>query len=324
MNKKLHYKNYLTLHSALCTLHSNSGQVILILLLVMTVALAIGLSVVQRSITDISTSTRLEDSTRAFSAAEAGIEKALTGSTGNFSVDFSKVNRSTANVTDSGLVPDDKQALEYPPIVKEEVAHVWLADPNTDLNNSATKYYDQSSIDIYWGNPLPLAVGNKPAIEITVIYQKSDGTYESKLYFLDSDSDSTRAGSSGNGFQDVSGSCGLNITPINTIFSSAGVEDRKFYCKSTLDFSELPHNSTLMILRARILYTSSAQSFAVKPLGSCSSDNPLPCSLPRQAQIIQSTGSAGDTQRTVQLFKIIKVVPFYFDYAIFSAGSINK
>ena len=61
------------------------GQIILILLLVMTVALGVGLTIVQRSLTDISTSTKVEQSSRAFSAAEAGIEKALQG-------DISSVN----------------------------------------------------------------------------------------------------------------------------------------------------------------------------------------------------------------------------------------
>lgn len=54
-----------------------SGQTLVILLLVMVVTLAIGLSVATRSITDLRISTQTEQSSRAFSAAEAGIEEAL-------------------------------------------------------------------------------------------------------------------------------------------------------------------------------------------------------------------------------------------------------
>lgn len=56
---------------------NQEGQTLIILLLVMVVALAIGLSVATRSITDLRISTQTEQSSRAFSAAEAGIEEAL-------------------------------------------------------------------------------------------------------------------------------------------------------------------------------------------------------------------------------------------------------
>ena len=55
----------------------NSGQIILIVLLIMVVLLTIGLALVVRSVTDIRISTETKESTRAFSAAEAGIEDAL-------------------------------------------------------------------------------------------------------------------------------------------------------------------------------------------------------------------------------------------------------
>ena len=56
---------------------SQSGQIILIVLLIMVVLLTIGLALVVRSVTDIRISTETKESTRAFSAAEAGIEEAL-------------------------------------------------------------------------------------------------------------------------------------------------------------------------------------------------------------------------------------------------------
>ena len=56
---------------------NKKGQILLALILVMTVALAIGLSVIQKSLVDVSTSTKVEQSSMAFSAAEAGIERSL-------------------------------------------------------------------------------------------------------------------------------------------------------------------------------------------------------------------------------------------------------
>ncbi len=53
----------------------HSGQVLLITMLVMAVATTIGLALASRSTQDVNISTQVEESSRAFSAAEAGIEE---------------------------------------------------------------------------------------------------------------------------------------------------------------------------------------------------------------------------------------------------------
>ena len=53
------------------------GQVLLIVVLVMIVALTVGLSLISRSITNLRTSTEEAESQKALAAAEAGIEQAL-------------------------------------------------------------------------------------------------------------------------------------------------------------------------------------------------------------------------------------------------------
>ncbi len=57
--------------------HVRSGQTVLIIVLVMTIALTVGLSLINRTTTDIRVTSQFEDSARAFSAAEAGIEQSL-------------------------------------------------------------------------------------------------------------------------------------------------------------------------------------------------------------------------------------------------------
>lgn len=54
------------------------GQVLILVLLVVVVSLAVGLSVASRNITNIRTSTQTEESQKAFSAAEGGIESILS------------------------------------------------------------------------------------------------------------------------------------------------------------------------------------------------------------------------------------------------------
>ena len=55
------------------------GQALVVVLLVLGVALTVGLSIISRSITEVSVSTTQDESSEALSVAEAGIEKALGG-----------------------------------------------------------------------------------------------------------------------------------------------------------------------------------------------------------------------------------------------------
>ncbi len=55
-----------------------SGQILILVLLVVVVALAVGLSVASRNIVNLRTATQSEQSARAFSAAEGGVEDVLS------------------------------------------------------------------------------------------------------------------------------------------------------------------------------------------------------------------------------------------------------
>lgn len=283
-----------------------AGQIILILIMVMTVALGIGLSIVQKSLVDISTASKVEQSSRAFSAAEAGIEKAL----GNVNITAPQPldNSSTIlPVQDSGAKPaaatggNVQEPIEYPPLAKEDVVQVWLADPTSNLPNcdAGKVCYTQDRLDVHWGN----SNTDKAALELTLVYygtDPSDGQrkYLARKWYLDNGSRNPP-----NGFTPVA--CNSHIAGVNT-----------YQCQYTI--SSLP--SVLMLLRARLLYNTTSQPFAVQAVDTC---NPG-CSLPPQAREIISTGVAGETQRKVKVFQMKQVVPPFFDYALFSAGEISK
>lgn len=312
-----------------------TGQIILILLLVMSVALAIGLSVVQRSFVDVSTSTKIEQSTRAFSAAEAGIEKFIQprSNSGNFDIlESTFKNNASAKIEDSGLLPLANQALEYPPVGKEGIVHVWLSDPNDDLTN-IQPYYKKNGIILYWGTT-GIGVSNNndnaPAVEVIIVsISNNDKTYTSKKILLDSNSNRQNNFIKPTG---VNPAPNINVfqcsasgaTPIVTIFGN----NRQFRCYTQLK-DLIPQGSQLVLLRARFLYTNTTHPFAVMPeMGNECTSQPVPqktdCSLPPQVRLVKSIGLSGQTQRTIQLFQVMKVVPFYFDYAIFASGDINK
>ncbi len=287
-----------------------SGQIILILILVMTVALAIGLSIVQKSLVDVSTASKLEQSSRAFSAAEAGIEKALRGdTTPQF---FNDNNSQITEIVDPGSLPPavssgtPQPALEYPPLAKEDIAQVWLANPDSASNPPAAAY-TQPTLDVYWGN----SSTDYAAIEISLIYHNGT-SYQSRKWYIDNSSASRIPP---NGFEAII--CGGYTIGVN-----------RYQCKKTLGNTLGPGNeplpvtspNVLMLLRVRLLYNSTSQPFAVQAVDSCGAN----CLLPSQAKSIISTGVSGDTLRKVKLFQLNKVVPFYFDYALFSAGPITK
>src|SRR3989344_7210327 len=190
------------------------GQVIVILLLLMLAALSIGLAVTQRSVTDVTTSTQTEQSSRAFSAAEAGLEKALSGSLdqGSFSLD----NNSSSNIQASAWLPQDSgTGIEYPPIGRETTAPLWFTD-----SKDQGIFYTGDSAWLYFGNPNAGSENDSPAVEVEVVMLAS-GKFYSQTYFYDSDS--TRV--AGNGFKPVS--CTGNAVLSKGILGN----NHEFYCK---------------------------------------------------------------------------------------------
>ena len=55
-----------------------SGQILILVLLIVVVSLAVGLSVASRNLTNLKISTQSQESQRAFSAAEGGVEDTLS------------------------------------------------------------------------------------------------------------------------------------------------------------------------------------------------------------------------------------------------------
>lgn len=294
---------------------NQTGQIVLILLLVLVVGLTIGLAVVQRSLTEVSTSSKTEQSARALSAAEAGIEKAI-----KIDSDIGQVSlgsEATINTVVKTIIPAQNQALEFPPISKEEMAQFWLTNPDTltDFYNGADQ--NTNYIDVYFGNQGVIGL-ETPAIALNIIYKSTDtnNLYKVKKFYLDP----IAARRSSNGFDDPT-SCGAqcSCTSPSTTTSLSPAAPKPFFCKTRIDAgtAALPDLNQLLLIRARILYSNSAQSLAVAPAAGKS--------LPPQAKLFTSIGSSGSTQRTVQLFQTDKfvVLPF-LDYSIFSAGEITK
>jgi hypothetical protein len=332
---------------------NETGQVIVVLLLTMLGALVIGLTITQRSLNDVSTSTQTEQSTRAFSAAEAGLEKIFAPTTDTYNsegVPISEAelgNNSSAVAYKINQLPRNCQALEYPPIGKETVAQFWLVDPMlvadvsnhnlaslslTEYNESlynkpcndassyAYKSYAGNTVDVYWGNSdlsNNLIDPDTPALEVNLITKDfSSNAFKSYRFFYDPLPSTQRA----NGFQRPDPSCGAPPYKINTTNSKTDQPtdaDRDFRCKVSIPPSGvIGSNEKMFIVRVRVLYSNANQAVALKPQSGFS--------LPSQAIIYSSTGTSGLSRKTIQVFQLQDVASPLFDFALFSAGSVTK
>ena len=158
-------------------------------------------------------------------------------------------------------------------------------------------------MEVYWGN----STTDKAALEVTLVYYDPNpavGYTSHKLYL-----DHTTVRTPDNGFEQIA--C-----------TGYTVGSNSYQCKKILNFTPT-EVAGLMLIRVRLLYNATPQPIAFWAV-TCLSAPCTPYSLPPQARTIVSTGVSVDTQRQVKVFQLYKVVPTYFNYAIFSAGDISK
>lgn len=276
----------------------NSGQALLVILLIMAVALTIGLAVVSRSITDIRISQEQEESARAFSAAEAGLESLLAtggapGTIGNFTISTAEqdLGNSQSFVFREGVDAGD-------------VKTVWLVGHNSDGDpDPLVAQCVPDEIRVFWGNEgTPRGDDNTPALEATVFYYDSaNGSYETRKYTSDPNN-SGRATS--NGFSTDN----LTINP-------APLEGVQFaFRKGILN---LPGN--MYVLRLKLIYSDDTpHRLGAQGVGG---SNPT---LPLQGTCYESTAESEETGITsrVEQCQYYPSLPGLFDYVLFSESSL--
>ncbi|MCX6792393.1 MAG: pilus assembly PilX N-terminal domain-containing protein, partial [Candidatus Gottesmanbacteria bacterium] len=264
--------------------NNQSGQIALIALLVLTVATTVGLSLVARSTTDVSVTRNIEESSRAFSAAEAGIEEALkTGVGSSGTIDSSLgITYSVMPVPVAGGVGNP---FVFPqPTLKEDTETVWLVnhDPATGMIIE-TPTYTANTITVCWGG------SPAPAVVVSILYKTGVSYRVAKAAY---DPDTSR-------------------TPPNN-FSGAtngGCTANTAY-KATINFPGLginPDPDILIALRIRPVYNNA--QIAVQPAQV----------LPVQGNNIESVGKAGaDVNRKIVVYQQYRAPASIFDYAVYS------
>lgn len=283
------------------------GQALLIILLVMAVVLTIALSVASRSITDITISQKEEESARAFSAAEAGVEQAIIGNTtgGSFDAGRTLYTISTGSIGGNEFV--------FPMSLSAgDVAPVWFVTQNNPACDGTHPCFTGNSLTVCWGNPGTLSdSATTPAVEVSIFYtQGSGGSTSTRIARGAYDPNAARR--TANKFAETGGSCLVGGTEF-AFSKSVNLSDLNVNLRANVDEERGPQ-----FARLRMLYnTDRAHPVGVSVAGGTN--------FPVQGAKIESTGSVGETTRKIEFTRLFSDLPPIFDSAIFSGtGGITK
>lgn len=273
-------------HSPL-TIH-RSGQALIILLLVMVVALTVGLSIASRSLTDVKISTQTEESQKAFSAAEAGVEEILRqdlatlagggGVSSNIGTDAAYSVQITAQGGAQSYVPNRV-------VSQDDIAQINLTDGGLD----------GKQISVYWAktsDPSESADPNCASMEISFVYN-SGGLQLSKFGF-------------------DPGTCGRRTSGFSTATESSFTIGSDSYKER----AQVVVPTGAQIMRLRPLYNKA--SLAVEA--------PAGFTFPTQSYLVASTGTSGEATRKIEVTRSLEAMPPIFDYVLYSgsSGGIQK
>lgn len=292
----------------------SSGQALLIVLLIMAVVLTIGLSVASRSVTDITVSQKEEDAARAFSAAEAGVEQALKGST---TLSGSFGNNSSYNVgTAMGVVTAGTDFVSPDLVSAGESVTLWFVSHAGDgslICDSSNPCFTGDQLKVCWGESGTALDSNAPAMEFSALYTTASKDYSTaKIGRVAYDPFAGRTDS--NGF--TKGSDG-----------TCTIQNQNFQFSKTIKLSDLgaaPRSPATddkgpQLARIRLFYNSDKSH----RVGVVSLDNNA--LLPQQGIKIVSKGQSGSATRKIEVTQLHADLPPVFDFGVFSGtGGITK
>lgn len=268
-----------------------SGQIVLITLLVLTIATTVALSLIARTTTDVTISSQVEESSRAFSAAEAGIEEALklgVGSAGaqvlapglTYSVDVTSVGGAAG-------------VYEFPKKTTRNVTEtLWLVDHNADGTLNETPTYTSPTIDLCWS-----AETTVPALVATILYKRGANYLVGKGAY---DPNASRAAT--NKFAGVTAASGGCSVP--TMYR------RQI---AFADFGINPVTDAILMLRLRPVYADT--QLAVD----------APVAVPLQGNKVESVGAtATGITRKIVVYQQYRSPSTLFDAALYSQSQLAK
>lgn len=294
------------------------GQAVLMVVLAVAVLLTAGLSVASRSVSDIAITTKDEESLRAFSAAEAGIEEVLNnpiaGITPGTPVSQQVGSNTSTNFSVTvGNFPQPGGDYIYPiDLSSGDTATIWFAshDQNNNLVcGGSNPCFTSNTLTLCWGLIRTSAPGS--AISVSVYYDNT-GSGDMRKVSLALDPNSTRRAQN-----NFSG----NSIVTNTSQGACQIGGNRFAYRTNMNLVSLGitpaiiNAGRLRYMSVRVLYNTVTDQVALTG---------LPNSFPSQGRVLQSTGTSGEAQRRVQAQALYPDIPSVFHAAIFSPPGVVK
>jgi len=299
-----------------CPDSQQKGQALIVVLLVSAIGLTLGLSLVSRTTNESSIATEIEKSSRAFSAAEAGLE-AASQQLGNFPAILAGVVESESGDANYEVEIERVGGTSNPYVFPGELQNnqpitVWLNDyVDRDLANR----YQSSTLDLCWGE----TGGDTAAFEITFYYKTTGGT---PTYYLSRDvynpqgtivvdgntkqADTISGSSPDCGNSDFTHSANINLTTLTSAHP---------YIYGT-------HIPLMLKLRPIIIDGADSGTEATTRLGVSPA---VGVDLPPQGEEHSSIGTtAGGQQTKLIQFISFPAPPEIFDTVIFSEDNLTK
>jgi len=270
---------------------SQKGQILLIVVITMIVALTVGLTVASRTVTQLRLSKQNEESQRAFNAAEAGIDKVLQQG-GEITLQEALGNNSNYEVTATSYEGSQILLNNGEEVDQDVGADVWLSTYPGFTDQIAT-----ANLTIYWGgvdqsncitvDPV------RPGLEVAIL--QGDIANPSFTKFL-YDACSSRT---------LGALSGTSTGP----FTVPGIPGETFLNRTTVPIGIA--NGIIM----KVIPTFNSTKIAISAVDA--SGNPV--ALPSQGSIIESTGSSGETVRKITYYQSYPQLPLeVFPYSIIS------
>lgn len=267
------------------------GQVLLITVLVLSVAVTIALSLIGRSVTDVSMSRNLEESARAFSAAEAGIEEALRTKEGRINPVYATgVGYTSEKVNIGGGIG----VYTLPTISVGQADTVWLVSHDTSENIDLLQPTYSGTMDICWDQ---VASGRAPALEIA-LYYVSGSSYAVSRGFYDPDDPKWPVLDRENSGQGCAGKTGVyrqQVTPSAILGTPLFMRIRPYFGNATVRV--YPVSGSLPV-----------QGFEYSSVG---------CT-----QITDGGCTEGGVTRKIVVRRQYPGAPTIFDYSVYSQGAL--
>jgi len=274
-----------------------AGQILLIAILVIIVALTIGLSLASRSIISLKSSTEEAESQKALAAAEAGIERAIQG---NSPVNISTVYLGNNSNYSAQVIPGDSHNILINGgnmIPKDEGADVWVVahDSNNNPTYTSGLFLPASlpNVNVHWGSTSENCTTNLPAaIEIIVVSRNSSTDIKSYRYVYDP-------------CYSLRGNHFSSADSVN--YSIAG---KNFTYRTSASNPLASGINNIVFMRVIPIYKNSVIGVS----------SPIK-SLPAQGYLISSTGTSGQANRKLTVFKGYPQTYLpYLSYGLFVAN----